>query len=186
MQGRKEVHRGEDSLPRRRFQGSSFFILPHKRLLNRKQHSFLIVLFAVLYFCKLHTFPHILRLFRFLFCGNRSGMDKSSSATCLLDSDVVKGDPGPTLLRKYQEEDKEEAVKRAIKESEIFVSQIFYNFLPLIFLSSTLLYHFFLYYCNLGYLPTRTTHYQRHLATFFFLQHNNIPEIFPAFTVFPF
>ena len=49
-------------------------------------------------------------------------MDKSSSATCLLDSDVVKGDPGPTLLRKYQEEDKEEAVKRAIKESEIFVS----------------------------------------------------------------
>ena len=49
-------------------------------------------------------------------------MDKSSSATCLLFSDVVKGDLSPTWLRKYQEEDEEEAVKRAIKESEIFVS----------------------------------------------------------------
>ena len=69
----------------------------------------------------------MLRLFR-LFCGDRSGMDKSSSATCLLFSDVVKGDLSPTWLRKYQEKDEEEAVKRAIKESEIFVSSIFYNF----------------------------------------------------------
>ena len=44
-------------------------------------------------------------------------MDKSSSARCLLYSDVVKGDPSPTWLRKYQEEDEEEAVKRATKES---------------------------------------------------------------------
>ena len=29
-----------DSLPRRRFQGSSHFVPPHKRLLNREQHSF--------------------------------------------------------------------------------------------------------------------------------------------------
>ena len=49
-------------------------------------------------------------------------MDKSSSATCLLYSDVVKVDSSPTWLRKYHEEDEEEAVKRAIKESEIFVS----------------------------------------------------------------
>ena len=48
-------------------------------------------------------------------------MDKSSSATCLLYS-VVKGEPSPTWLRKNQEEDEEGAVKRAIKESEIFVS----------------------------------------------------------------
>ena len=34
------------SLPRMHFQGSSFFIPPHKRLLSRKQHSFPIVLFA--------------------------------------------------------------------------------------------------------------------------------------------
>ena len=36
------------------------------------------------------TFRHILRLFR-LFRGDRSGMDKSSLATCLVYSDVVKG-----------------------------------------------------------------------------------------------
>ena len=53
---------------------------------------------------------------------DRSGMDKSSSATCLLYSGVVNGDPSPTWLRKYQEEDEEEAVKREIEESEIFVS----------------------------------------------------------------
>ena len=41
-------------------------------------------------------------------------MDKSSSAICVLYSDVVKGDPSPTWLRKNQEEDNEEAVKRAI------------------------------------------------------------------------
>ena len=43
-------------------------------------------------------------------------MDKSSSETCLLYSDVVKGE-------KNQQEDEEEAVtKKAIKEFEIFVS----------------------------------------------------------------
>ena len=65
-------------------------------------------------FCKLH----VSRFFTSVFL---SGMDKSSSATCLLYSDVVKGDPSPRWLRKYHEEDEEEAVKRAIKESEIFV-----------------------------------------------------------------
>ena len=35
------------------------------------------------------------RLFR-LFRGDSSGMDKSSSATCLLYSDVVNGEPSPT------------------------------------------------------------------------------------------
>ena len=49
-------------------------------------------------------------------------MDKFSSVTCSLYSDVMKGDSSPTWLRKNQEEDEEEAVKRAIKESEIFVS----------------------------------------------------------------
>ena len=42
---------------------------------------------------------------------------------CLLYSDDVKGEPSPTWLRKYREEDYEEAVtKRAVKELEIFVS----------------------------------------------------------------
>ena len=113
------------------------------------------------------------------------GFLKAQNWGCLLSWSCVS-----TWLGKYQEEDKEEAVKRTIKESEIFVSQIFYNFFPLIFLSITLLYHLFLYYCNLGHLPTThdprptthdprptptpTTHDPRHLATLFFLQHNNI------------
>ena len=42
---------------------------------------------------------------------------------CVLDSDGVKGEPSPKWLRKYREEDEEEALtKRAIKELEIFVS----------------------------------------------------------------
>ena len=47
-------------------------------------------------------------------------MDKSSSAKCLLYSDVVKGEPTPP-----QEEDEEAVTKKTIKELEIFVSQIF-------------------------------------------------------------
>ena len=42
---------------------------------------------------------------------------KDVVATGRLYSDVLKGDPSPTWLRRYQEEDEEEAVKRAIKES---------------------------------------------------------------------
>ena len=60
-----------------------------------------------------------------LFHGDSSGMDKSSAATCLLYSDVVKGEPSPTqLIKKNQEEDEEElaVTKKAIKEFEIFVS----------------------------------------------------------------
>ena len=48
-------------------------------------------------------------------------MDKSSLTTCLLYNDVVKGDLSPKWLREYREEDEKEALKRAIKESEIFV-----------------------------------------------------------------
>ena len=41
----------------------------------------------------------------------------------LLYSNGVKGESIPTCLRKYREEDEEEAVaKRTIKELEIFVS----------------------------------------------------------------
>ena len=53
---------------------------------------------------------------------DRSGMYKSSSAICLLQGDVLKGYPSPTWLRKYQEEDEQEVVKRPNKESEIIVS----------------------------------------------------------------
>ena len=57
-------------------------------------------------------------------------MDKNPGkdvvATGPLYSDVLKGDPSPTWLRRYQEEDEEEAVKRAIKESvKVTISQSF-------------------------------------------------------------
>ena len=70
--------------------------------------------------------------------------------------DGVKGETRPTCLRKYREEDAEEAVaKRAIKELEIFVSDTFYNFFYLLLLLLLLLfYHFFSYF----FLPTTFTH----------------------------
>ena len=87
------------------------------------------------------TFRHILRLFR-LFRGDRSDIDKSSSATWLLYNDGVKEDPSPTLLRKYQEEDEEEAVKNlAIKESEIFFFYLFFNYFTLSFFFYTFFTH---------------------------------------------
>ena len=79
---------------------------------------------------RVRTVSYFLQIARFnifytcvvYFGGDRSGMDKSLSATCLLYSEVMKGDPSPRWLRKYRKEDEEEAVKRAMKESEIFVS----------------------------------------------------------------
>ena len=57
-------------------------------------------------------------------------MDKNPGndvlATGRLYSDVLKGDPSPTWLRRYQEEDEEEAVKRAMEESvKVTISQSF-------------------------------------------------------------
>ena len=80
---------------------------------------------------------------------------------------VVKGDPSPTWLRRYQEQDEEEAVKKAIKESKVFVSKIFYNFFSFIIFSITL--SFFLYFFYPRHLPTPThtptTHNPRPLLT---------------------
>ena len=87
-----------------------------------------------------------------LFRGDRSDIDKSSSATCLLYNDGVKEDPSLTLLGKYQEEDEEEAVKsRVIKGSEIFVFYLFFNYFTLSFFS-------ILFYPRQP-RPTPTTHY---------------------------
>ena len=72
-----------------------------------------------------NVYNNLFRLFR----GDRSDPDKSLSATCLLYSDVVGGEPSPTWLRPYQEEDEEEAVKRAKKEWEIFVHNLFFQLL---------------------------------------------------------
>ena len=88
-----------------------------------------------------------LRLFR-LFRGDSSGIDKSSSATCLLYSDVVKGEPRPTQLRKYQEEDQ--------KGNQGVGDFRFINILQLVlFISFS---QFFLYVFYPRHLPTPTTH----------------------------
>ena len=86
----------------------------------------------------------------------------------------MKGDPSPTWLRKYQEDDEEESVtKSAIKELEIFVSETFYKFFPFIIIF--FFYHFFLHFFYPRNLstpmhihthdphprPTTSTHYPR-------------------------
>ena len=65
------------------------------------------------------TFRHIWHLL--LFRGDRSGMNKSLSATGLFIQWCCERG-SPTWPRKNEEDDEEEAVKREIKESEIFVS----------------------------------------------------------------
>ena len=88
-------------------------------------------------------------------------MDKSSSAKCLLYSDVVKGEPTP-----QQEEDEEAVTKKAIKELEIFVSQIFYNYF--LFLS--------FFFFQLPYFITFFLH-------FFFFTHDIYPHPHPQLTI---
>ena len=80
-----------------------------------------------------------LRLFR-LFRGDSSGMDKSSSAKCLLYSDVVKGEPSPTGRgRRSRDEKGNQGV------GDIRFTNILQLFSIYFFFSITLLYHFFLY-----------------------------------------
>ena len=89
-----------------------------------------VIAFHLLSIQRVRTVPYFLQIARFdifyvcvvYFGGDPLGMDKFLSATCLLYSDVMKGDPSPRWLRKYREEDEEEAVKTSMKESEIFVS----------------------------------------------------------------
>ena len=73
-------------------------------------------------FCQLQVYNF--RLFR-LFRGDSSSIDKSSSATYLLYSDVVKGEPMqvPRSLGNIRRKTKKRPWrKKAIKEVEIFVS----------------------------------------------------------------
>ena len=80
-----------------------------------------------------------LRLFR-LFRGDSSGMDKSSSAKCLLYSDVVKGEPSPTGRgRRSRDEKGNQGV------GDILFTNILQLFSIYFFFSITLLYHFFFY-----------------------------------------
>ena len=86
-----------------------------------------------------------LRLFR-LFRGDSSGMDKSSSAKCLLYSDVVKGEPSPTGRGRRSRDDQ--------GVGDIRFTNILQLFSIYFFFSITLLYHFF----SILFLPTTFTH----------------------------
>ena len=101
------------------------------------------------------TFRHILRLFR-LFRGDRSRMDKSSSARCLLYSDVVKGDPSPIKSHVAKEISGRGRRRSREKGNQGVVSWIFYNFLLFVFFSITLGYHFFLTFCTHEFIHTHT------------------------------
>ena len=103
-----------------------------------------------------------LRLFR-LFRGDSSGMDKSSSAKCLLYSDVVKGEPSPTGRGRRRSRD--EKGNQGVRDFRF--TNILQLFSIYVFFSITLFYHFLLDFFYPRHLPTLTTHDPRHLATFF-------------------
>ena len=113
-----------------------------------------------------HTFCKL------LFRDDSSGMDKSSSAKCLLCSDVVKGEPSPTGTWRTK---KKSWRKRQSRSWRFSFSQIFYNFFLYISFFQLLYFIFFFFYT---FLPTTfthththdprplpTTHDPRHLAT---------------------
>ena len=66
-----------------------------------------------------------LRLFR-LFRGDSSGMDKSSSAKCLLYSDVVKGEPNPTGRGRRSRDDQSRSWRYSFHK---YFTTFFYLFL---------------------------------------------------------
>ena len=115
-----------------------------------------------------------LRLFR-LFRGDRSGMDKSLSAKCLLCSDVVKGEPRHTGRGRRSRDEKDNQGVGDIRFTNIL--QLFSIYF---FYSITLLYHFFLYFFYPRHLPTPTPtthdHYPRLLPTPTPTTHNHYPR----------
>ena len=93
-----------------------------------------------------------LRLFR-LFRGDSSGMDKSSSAKCLLYSDVVKGEPSSTGRGRRRSRD--EKANQGVGDFRFTNILQLFSFL---FFSITLLYHLF----SILFLPTTFTHTHTH------------------------
>ena len=91
-----------------------------------------------------------LRLFR-LFRGDSSGMDKSSSAKCLLYSDVVKGEPSPTGRgRRRSRDEKGNQGVRDFRFINILQRFSICFFFSITLLCLSLFYNFF--------LPTTFTH----------------------------
>ena len=116
-----------------------------------------------------------LRLFR-LFRGDSSGMDKSSSAKCLLYSDVVKGEPNPTGRGRRSRDDQSRSWRYSFHK---YFTTFFYLFLFLNYFTLSIFSILF----HPRHLPTPTptptptththdprptTHDPRHLATLLF------------------
>ena len=93
---------------------------------------------------------HNLRLFR-LFRGDSSGMDKSSSAKCLLYSDVAKGEPSPKGTARTKKKQRRKRQSRSWRFSlhkhftAFFYLFLFFNYFTLSFFSVL-------------FLPTTLTH----------------------------
>ena len=111
-----------------------------------------------------------LLLFR-LFCGDSSGMDKSSLAKCLSYSDVMKGEPSPTGRgRRSRDEKGNQGV------GDIRFTNILQLFSIYFFFSITLLYYTF--------LPTTFTRTHTHdlyplPTTFSYTPYDGQKHIFP-------
>ena len=124
-----------------------------------------------------------LRLFR-LFRGDSSGMDKSSSAKCLLYSDVVKGEPSPTGRGRRSRDEKGNQGVGDIRFTNKSFTPFFYSFLFFNYFTFSLFFYTFfthdiyphphprptptthdLYPRPTTHDPRPTTHDPRHLAT---------------------
>ena len=95
-----------------------------------------------------------LRLFR-LFRGDSSGMDKSSSAKCLLYSDVAKGEPSPTGTARTK---KKQRRKRQSRSWRLWFHKHFTAFFYLFLFFN----YFTLSFFSVLFLPTTLTHTHTH------------------------
>ena len=98
-----------------------------------------------------------LRLFR-SFHGDSLGMDKSSSAKCLLYSDVVKGEPSPTGRGRRSRDDQTRSWRYSFHKyfTNFFYLFLFFNYFTL----SLFFYTFFTHdiYPHPRPRPTTSTH----------------------------
>ena len=92
------------------------------------------------------------------FCGDRSGMDKFSSATCPSCSDVVKGDRCPTWLRNIRKRTKKKPWKGQSRSWRFSFHKYFTTFFCLFFFN-----HFTLSIFSILFSPTTFTHPHNHI-----------------------
>ena len=110
-----------------------------------------------------------LRLFR-LFRGDSSGMDKSSSAKCLLYSEVVNGEPSPTRRGRRRRQSRSWILSFHKYFTTFFYLFLFFNYSTLslfsiLFLPATFTHTHDPRPTTHDPRPLPTTHDPRHLAT---------------------